>query len=106
MAKLYVIKDGIKNVGCIESKDGNQVTGTNFYLISFDFKSNEGYIEQKEISRWRLYTQVGELKTKTRYYHFPTFTDCVVKLQHLCYPLEVKIIDSTDVPNINLESKS
>lgn len=118
MKKLYVIKDGVKNNGCIVDKNGNQVKNTNYYLISFG-KGNEGYIEKKSVRNWQLYTQVGEIKTiremnnkgikdksRVRYYHFPTFENCVDKLKELSDNCTIEICDSESFPLLHDESKN
>jgi len=57
---LFVVKDGILDVAFVKDQNGKQILGTNYYAISYDFKSNEGYIEKKSFNLWRLYTQVGQ----------------------------------------------
>ena len=106
MKCLYVVKDGIKNIGCKVNKNGGQIKGTNFYLLTYG-KNNEGYIEKKSLNNWRLYTQVGELeakralhkagitdKSKVRYHHFPTFEECILKLKELCGSTSIEICES------------
>lgn len=105
MKKLYVVKDGLKDKGFI-SRNGEQVKNTNFYLLTYG-KNNEGFIENKSSNNWRLYTQIGELKTKrellkagitdisnVRYHHFPTFEECIIKLKELCGSTSVEICNS------------
>jgi hypothetical protein len=79
---LYLVKDGIKGVGCIVINN-KQEFGTNFHLITYDFKTNEGYIDKKDENYWRLYTQVGQKPGQGRYYKFTTFQLCVEKLKKL-----------------------
>lgn len=112
MKKLFVVKDGLKNSGCKVNRNGDQIKGTNFYLLTFG-KNNEGYIEKKSLKYWLLYTQIGELKTKkelnkagitdnsnVRYHHFPTFEECIVKLKELCGSASVVICDSDTFPSL------
>ena len=80
---LFVVKDGIKNVACIVDQEKNQVLETNYYAISYDFKSNEGYIEKKGNDYWRLYTQVGQKIGQSRYHKFSNFKECINKLTEL-----------------------
>lgn len=93
---LFVVKDGIKNIGYINNQ-GNQVLGTNFYLLSYDFKSNEGFIEKKNENCWRLYTQVEQKWKQSRYYSFSTFSDCIQKLIELKQDKNIIICDSTQI---------
>jgi hypothetical protein len=106
MKKLYVVKDGLKNQGCKVNKNGDQIKGTDFYLLTFG-KNNEGYIEKKSNNNWRLYTQVGETETlrrlnkegikdksRIRYHHFATFEKCIDKLYELSNNSAVEICDS------------
>ena len=110
MKKLYVVKDGLKNQGCKVNSKGDQIRDTNFYLLTYG-KNNEGYIEKKSPDIWRLYTQIGELETirkmqkeeiidksQVRYYHFPTFAECIEKLKELCGSTEIEICDSDSFP--------
>lgn len=55
---LYLVKDGIKDVGCI-AINNNQLFNTNFYLITYNFKSNEGYVDKKDENYWKLYMRIG-----------------------------------------------
>ena len=96
---LFVIKDGLKGYACLTDKEGHQVLGTNYYALSYDFKSNEGYIEKKGTNNWRLYTQVGQTFGEDRYYHFGTFEECVEKLKNLKGNNEITICKSTEVEN-------
>lgn len=93
---LYLVKDGINDIGC-KTKDGYQLLETDFYLITYDFKTNEGYIEKKGTNLWRLYTQVGQNLGKSRYFNFSEFSECVNKLRQLNDDSEIVICKSTDV---------
>uniref|UniRef100_UPI0032173406 hypothetical protein n=1 Tax=uncultured Draconibacterium sp. TaxID=1573823 RepID=UPI0032173406 len=101
MSKLYVVKDGIKGVGCVVDKEGNQVFDESFHLITYNFKSDQGYIQPKK-AKWRLYTTIQKNKPAFKE-HYNSFAECVVKLQHLSYPLEIEIIDSLEVEKIKSE---
>lgn len=76
--KIFIVQDGIENVGC-KTINGKPVSNSNFFLITYDFASNEGYIDKMETNRWRLYTQVGQKIGKDRYHHFQTFQECISK---------------------------
>lgn len=94
---LFVVEDGIKGVG-YESKNGEQIKDGTFYLLTYDFKSNVGYIGQKAANLWRLYTTVGSTHDfKSRYHHFPNFLTCVQKLQELSGKVKVEVIAIVDV---------
>jgi len=94
---LFVVKDGIKDIACVKDQNDKQVFGTNYYVISYDFKSNEGYIGQKENNLWRLYTQVGQKIGQSRYHSFSTFNDCIKKLIELKGNKDIIICDSTEI---------
>lgn len=109
---LYVVKDGLKDQGCIVNKNGVQKKGTNFYLLTYG-KNNEGYIEKKTKNIWRLYTQVGEPeimkrldkegikdKSRIRYHHFATFEECIEKLYELNHNSAIEICDSDTFPSL------
>jgi hypothetical protein len=109
---LYVVKDGLINQGCKVNSNGEQIKGTNFYLLTYG-KNNEGYIEKKSKNNWRLYTQVGETetlrrlnkegikdKTRIRYHHFATFEECIEKLYELNYNSPIEICDSDTFPSL------
>ena len=67
MKNLYVVKDGLKSIGCKVDINGEQIKGTNFYLLTFG-KGNEGHIDEKSTDNWQLYTQIGELATIRKMY--------------------------------------
>ncbi|WP_370477209.1 hypothetical protein [Tamlana flava] len=94
---LYVVKDGIKDVAFIRDNEGRQILGTNYYSISYDFKSNEGYIEKKSNNFWRLYTQVGQKYGQSRHHKFSSFEDCILKLKELNGNRDIIICDSTEI---------
>ena len=93
---LYLIKDGIKDVGCVMKND-NQIFNTDFHLITYDFKTNEGYIDKKEQDYWRLYTQVGQKVGQSRYHHFSNFEQCVEKLKELNGDASVVICNANEI---------
>ncbi len=93
---LYLVKDGIYKNGYIV-KDGQQKLDTDFHLITFDFKTNEGYVDKKGLNKWRLYTQVGQKLGKSRYYTFSNFSKCVEKLKQLNGNCEVVICNCSDI---------
>lgn len=98
MQKLYVVKDGIKGVGYV-CKNGEQVKNTNFYLLTYVFKSNVGKIERKTFNNWLLYTSIGNpTYFEERYSPFSTFEECILKLKELCGSTTVEVCDSVDVP--------
>ena len=85
MNKLYVIKDGIENVGTVMNKNGERLRNTNYYVLSYDYISNVGYIEKKNEQLWKLYTSVGSSNDfKSRYHYFFSFEKCIEVLQKLC----------------------
>jgi hypothetical protein len=87
--RLYLIQDGIKNVGYNKINDAHSF-GSNYYLITYDFKTNEGYID-KRTNNWRLYTQVGQKLNQNRYYHFESFDGCIARLIELKGDNEIMI---------------
>lgn len=96
MNTLYIVKDGIINVGYIKTVEGLQSKNTNFYLITYNFKTNEGYIELKSDNRWRLYTQIGQSFNQTRYHHFMSFNECIEKIKELKGDEKITICTSDD----------
>ncbi len=94
---LYLVKDGVENVACVVDKNGDQMFNTNYYAITFNFKSNEGYIEKKRADYWRLYTQIGQKLNQSRYYKERTFEGCIKKLKELKGDEEIKIINSSQI---------
>ncbi len=92
--KLYVVKDGVPEVGHKSFNDAQVKDGT-FYLLTYDFKSNVGYIGKRAVNEWRLYTTVGSKQDlKSRYHHFSNLIECVHKLQELSPNVQVKLIES------------
>ena len=53
MVTQYVVKDGLKNQGYKDNRNGEQTKNTNFYLLTYR-KNNKGYIEKKSLNSWRL----------------------------------------------------
>ena len=45
--EIIFIQDGIENVG-YRTINGKQVSNSNYHLITYDFKSNEGYIDKEK----------------------------------------------------------
>jgi hypothetical protein len=82
---IYLVYDGIPNVGCVKGVDGLFCKNTNYYLISYDFKSNHGYIEKKAEDSWKLYTSIGpvSIPMESRYHFCSSFEECVAKLKEL-----------------------
>lgn len=79
---IYAVKGGIPTIGYSANPD--------FYLLSYDFNSNIGYIEKKQSNSWRLYTRYQELSErfqeqgKKKFYHNDdSLQNCLVKLQEL-----------------------
>lgn len=112
MGILYVVKGGLKDKGFI-SNDGEQIQNTDFYLLTYG-KNNEGHIQKKSADNWLLYTQLGELETirkmnkdgikdksNARYHRFPTFEECIEKLNKLCGSSLVVICDSETFPSLD-----
>jgi hypothetical protein len=95
--RLFIVKDGIKGVACITDKNNNQVLDTDYYAISYDFKTNEGYIEKKKDGVCKLYTQVGQKINETRYFKFSDFKGCIQKLKILKGNDEVTICRYSEI---------
>lgn len=93
---LYLVKDGIKDVGCV-MKNNTQIFDTDFHLITYDFKKNEGYIDKKGEDYWQLYTQVGQKVGQSRYHKFPDFRQCVEKLKELNGDDKVVICNANEI---------
>lgn len=93
---LFLVQDGIEKIGC-KTINGKQVTNSNYHLITYDFKSNEGYIDKRETNKWRLYTQVGQKTGQDRYHHFQSFEECVSKLKELKGDSEIVVCKSTEI---------
>ncbi|MEO8772303.1 MAG: hypothetical protein ABI402_19550 [Ferruginibacter sp.] len=58
-----------------------------FFIITYDFKKNYGYIGRKGKNSWKLYTILGRtpmvLGSPDNHYHFKNFEDCVKHLKKL-----------------------
>jgi len=81
-----------------------------FFIITYDFKKNYGYIGRKGKNSWKLYTILGRtpmvLGSPDNHYHFNNFEDCVQHLEKLSNA-EVKIRyieteDETTPPSTNI----
>ncbi len=83
---LYIIKDGLKNCGCIVDSQRNQQFNTNLYILTYDLKSNVGYIEMKEKNSWKLNTSVGCVVNdfKSWYHDCESYDEAVKVLKTLC----------------------
>ncbi|WP_298767627.1 hypothetical protein [uncultured Polaribacter sp.] len=81
--KLNLVKGGIKGIAFQRDFKGNHNLNKNFYVISYDLKSNEGYIQKKGVKNWKLYTQIGQKIGERRKFYFNTFESCVEKLKEL-----------------------
>ncbi len=99
MRKLYLVKDGIEGVG-YPSANNKRLLNTNFHLITYDFNSNEGYIDKKGENNWRLYTQVGQKLHESRYHNLNSFRQCVNKLKELKGGDQIVICKSEEVDRI------
>jgi len=95
---LFLIKDGIIGVGCTTLND-KQVLGTNFHLITYDFKTNEGYVDKKGENYWRLYTQIGQKFGQSRYHKFTAFEQCIEKLKELKGDEKILICKADEIQN-------
>ncbi len=98
---LYLVQGGISRNSSVNN---NEVSpDKNFYVITFDFEKNFGYIGKKGKNWWKLYTILGRtpmiLGSPDNHYHFKTFEDCVAKLEILAkVKVEIKYIDeSTEI---------
>ena len=99
MEKIFLVKGGLTNTPDMPIKD-------DFYLITKDFKTNNGYIGKRSNKLWRLYTPIGYNNTvpgsKSNYYHhYPTFEECVEKLKQL-YQSLIEIVDNYYKEKISL----
>ncbi|WKB82992.1 hypothetical protein QYR09_08100 [Cellulophaga lytica] len=94
---LYIVKDGIENIASVLSPNGIRILGTNYYAITYDFESNEGYIELKKKNYLKLYTQIGQKVGQKRYYEETTFEACILKLKELKGNDQVIICDSSEI---------
>lgn len=94
---LYVVKDGIENVASVVDKNGVRILGTNYYALTYNFKSNEGYIEFKKKKFWRLYTQIGQKVGQTRYHKELSFEECIEKLKILKGDDLIVVCDSSEI---------
>ena len=99
---LYLVTDGIMGVGCI-TINNKQLLGSNFHLITYDFKTNEGYVDKKGESHWRLYTQIGQQYGQSRYHELNSFDQCVEKLKELKGDDKILICKSNDIEKLKLE---
>jgi hypothetical protein len=97
--ELYLVKDGIKGVG-YKNHNNQQVLGTTFYLITYDFETNEGYVEEKGKKHWRLYTRIGQKIGEGRHHEFITFEQCLAKLKELKGDGKVIICNTNEVENL------
>ncbi len=80
---LFLVKDGIKGIGCKTDLQENQILNTNFYLLTYDFRSNEGYIEKQQNNTWKVYTQIGQKLSESRYHTANNLEECIVILKKL-----------------------
>lgn len=95
---LFVVKDGIKNVGTIQDRNGNRILNIDYYLMSYNFKSNNGYLKRTGNKNWKLYTQIGITQSgKGGYFYFKSIEEAIQKLKELKGDENVKIIDSKDL---------
>lgn len=94
--RIYVVRGGIHGVGTSGSKD--------FYLLSFDLKSNTGYIGLRSFNNWRLYisqsgmdAKYANLARESKYYfHGVNLDECIVELERVTCK-SVIVIDSAQV---------
>lgn len=96
--KLYIVKDGTEKA--FVSKNGVRVFDTNYYSITYNFISNEGYIEKKAENYWRLYTQIGQKINQLRYHKCISLDGCIEKLIQLKGDDNITIIDQNQLINI------
>lgn len=97
---LYIVKDGIENIANVVDANGKRILETNYYILTYDFKTNEGYIDLKESGFWRLYTQIGQKFGQTRYHKELTFLKCIEKLKTLKGNDQIIVCNSSDVENL------
>lgn len=93
---LYLVKNGIDTAKVIKNR-GERLYNTNYYSITYDFTTNEGYIEMKGLNNWRLYTQVGQRLGTSRYHDLQTFEQCVEKLERLSECNKIIVCKSSEI---------
>ena len=88
------------NVSAIALAEKSFLRDKLFYIsgkLTYDFKTNEGFIDKKSEYHWRLYTQVGQKIGKSRYYKFTDFAKCVERLKELKADDEVIICNANEI---------
>ncbi|MBK9482632.1 MAG: hypothetical protein IPO02_11785 [Bacteroidetes bacterium] len=88
---LFLIRDGFENAKVVD-KYNNRIFNTNYYSITYDLISNDGYIEKKVDNKWKLYTQIGQKIGKSRHFYFETFEMCINQLKILNRNQEIIIL--------------
>jgi hypothetical protein len=73
------------------------VLDSDFHLITYNFKTNEGYVDKKGKNHWRLYTQVGQKFGQNRYHKLLDFEQCVEKLKELKGDDEIVICQAKEI---------
>lgn len=77
---VYLVQGGLNL-----SKDSKP--DFDFFIITYDFKKNYGYIGKKGKNSWKLYTILGKtpmvLGSPDNHYFFKSFEDCVHQLEKL-----------------------
>lgn len=69
-----------------------------FFIITYDFKKNYGYIGKKGKNSWKLYTILGRtpmvLGSPDNHYYFKSFEECVQHLEKLAQAkVEIRYIE-------------
>ena len=99
MEKIFLVKGGFANTPDNPIKD-------DFFLITKDFKGNNGYIGKRSNKVWRLYTHYGSISDvkSSCYHHYPTFEECVQKLKELSQS-SIDIVDNYYREKISLSKE-
>ncbi len=91
-SKIYLVQGGMTP---------SENSDFDFFIITYDFKENFGYIGKKGKNFWKLYTILGRspmvLGSPENHYYFKTFEDCAERLKTLSgSEVEIRYIDSQD----------
>jgi hypothetical protein len=96
--KLFVVKDGIKNLAIVRDSHGNRILNTNYFSLSYNFKSNVGYLEKIGKGNWKLYTQIGITHSgKGGCFYSTSLEGCIQKLAELKGDNEILVINSKEI---------
>ena len=88
---IYLVQGGLNL-----SKDSK--ADFDFFIITYDFKKNYGYIGKKGKNSWKLYSILGRtpmvLGSPDNHYYFKSFEDCLQQLEKLSESkIEIRYIE-------------